>query len=639
MVESPNVFEFSNLSFTVADKDGDGRKALIKNVSATLDQGRVLAILGPSGAGKTTLINALTLNEVGGEVTGAVCLNGEPLTRQYFQDHAYVVPQRDLHWSMLTCRETLTYAARLYLNLPADQMAARVNLILKKLGLESCADTRVGNEFAPGLSGGQKRRLSIGVALIKQPKLIILDEPTSGLDAAAAAKIMKFITDIARRENLIIIATIHQPSTSVFNGFDKFMLLSQGRTAFYGTAAQAQEHFEALGHAMPTHTNPADFYLDLINTDFVDPTAVAQILDTWEQKGLCADGDDAKSKPAAATSELHAVVVHKPAPADAAGAESVQLQPSASTGVPRPDSRSSRGHWCQRLGIMLERHAKLAVRDMTLYTGRMAIFFMAGLFFTFVYWDARSRAQDQALNRVWLAIWYLGVPTNMGVVAVWAYNTEYVAIAQEIKNGMISPSLYLTTRFVLELPTMFLFSLFAVGFNAYAVAGFEPSGFLATLLICSAGFWAWESLAQALSPAFRNPLLSMMFFLSAWFNSFLFGGTVIAEEDTVWPFKFFTYIVPLRYIARSMIFAEFKDATYDACSGSDCLVVSATEVSGRSILDALHPFFSLCKNSDRIAHDLGILVLIGTVLKVCYIGLFYYRVHQTATIKPPAKTA
>jgi ABC-type multidrug transport system ATPase subunit len=83
------------------------------------------------------------------------------------------------------------------------------------MGLAGCADTLIGNEFVQGLSGGQKRRLSIALALIKQPKLLFLDEPTSGLDAAAAAAIMRFITDLAKQQNLIIVATIHQPSTKV----------------------------------------------------------------------------------------------------------------------------------------------------------------------------------------------------------------------------------------------------------------------------------------------------------------------------------------------------------------------------------------------------------------------------------------
>merc|ERR1712185_404339 len=113
------------------------------------------------------------------------------------------------------------------------------------------------HEFVQGMSGGQKRRLSIAAALIKEPKLIFLDEPTSGLDAAAAAAIMSFITELAAQEDLAIVATIHQPSTKVYDGFDQVMLLSGGREAFCGASRDAIGYFEGIGHAMPRHTNPA----------------------------------------------------------------------------------------------------------------------------------------------------------------------------------------------------------------------------------------------------------------------------------------------------------------------------------------------------------------------------------------------
>jgi len=132
----------------------------------------VLAIMGPSGAGKTTLINTLTLDAHYGKTTGTVTLNGVKMTDSIFRQHCYVVVQHDKHWPYLTCRETLQYAAELY----AVDSKKTVEDIIKKMGLISCADTRNAR-----LSGGQRRRLSIGVALLKQPTVLFLDEPTSGL--------------------------------------------------------------------------------------------------------------------------------------------------------------------------------------------------------------------------------------------------------------------------------------------------------------------------------------------------------------------------------------------------------------------------------------------------------------------------
>ena len=168
---------------------------------------RLVCQLSP---GKTTLINLLTLDAYYGKAYGTVTLNGVPMTDKIFREHCYVVVQHDKHWPYLTLRETLRYCAELYdVADPAD-LDAVVQEIIVKMGLESCADTRNSS-----LSGGQRRRLSIGIALLKQPTLLFLDEPTSGLDAAAASNIMQEIVRVAKEERLVILCTIHQPSTKV----------------------------------------------------------------------------------------------------------------------------------------------------------------------------------------------------------------------------------------------------------------------------------------------------------------------------------------------------------------------------------------------------------------------------------------
>ena len=153
--------------------------------------------------------------------------------------------------------------------------------LIASVGLTGHEETKAGDALRRGLSGGLKRRLSIAAALIKEPKLIFLDEPTSGLDAAAAAAIMSFITELAAQEDLAIVATIHQPSTKVYDGFDQVMLLSGGREAFCGASRDAIGYFEGIGHAMPRHTNPAEFLLDLVNADFTPKAEVDKILDAW----------------------------------------------------------------------------------------------------------------------------------------------------------------------------------------------------------------------------------------------------------------------------------------------------------------------------------------------------------------------
>jgi ABC-type multidrug transport system ATPase subunit len=166
------------------------------------------------------LISALTLDAFYGKPTGSVTLNGVPISNKIFKEHCYVVVQHDKHWPYLTCRETLRYAAELYEVAAKDDVESICNEIINKMGLNACADTRNAR-----LSGGQRRRLSIGIALLKQPTLLFLDEPTSGLDAASAANIMEEIVRVAKEERIIILCTIHQPSTKVYNGFDQVVCI------------------------------------------------------------------------------------------------------------------------------------------------------------------------------------------------------------------------------------------------------------------------------------------------------------------------------------------------------------------------------------------------------------------------------
>jgi len=602
---SESVFEFDDVSFTVQVKDKETKtlkeKQIVRGVSGVVKSGRVLAILGPSGAGKTTLINVLTLNAMGGVSKGYVALNGHSITPASFIRECYVVTQQDFHWPFLNTKETMTYAAQLYHNTTKEEAAKKVESIITSMGLAGCSDTLVGNEFMQGLSGGQKRRLSIALALIKQPKLLFLDEPTSGLDAAAAAAIMRFITELAQKENLIIIATIHQPSTKVFDGFDQAMILSGGRTAYCGEASGALEHFASIGHAIPPNTNPAEFFLDLVNNDFVAQEEVDTILDAWEN-------NKEKGEKSIVSSE--------------------SKMPPAGQSVPMT----------KQIEVMMHRHAKLVGRDPVLYLGRAIIFLMSNLYFALVYIQARERAQDQATNRMWLIIWFMGVPANMGVVAVYAYNAEFNSVRKEIKNGMCSPGAYLLAKSVLEIPLMFFFALCALGPAAYGLANFNGDDFILYVLIWTAAIYAWEAMAEVLALSFQNPLFGMMQFMGLWFSAFLYGGFLIPGDDMVWPLKVFYYILPLKYSVRSMVWAEYHQSEWQKCKddASPGTYQSNGELcygrDGKDVLETLNSIFPLFSSDNQVTGDVMFCICIAVVFKIIYCVLLVHKSKASSKV-------
>ncbi|XP_065856135.1 ABC transporter G family member 12-like isoform X2 [Euphorbia lathyris] len=200
-------------------------------------------------------------------ITGNVLLNGKQ--RSTASRNISYVTQEDHLLGSLTVRETLTYSA--HLRLPSTLTNSQINEVVEtttmKMGLEECAATKIGNWHSRGISGGEKRRLSIGLEMLTQPHLMFLDEPTSGLDSASAFFVIHALKNIAL-EGKIVICSIHQPSSFVFDLFDDLCLLSSGDTIYFGEAKAAIQFFSDAGFPCPTRRNPSDHFLRCVNSDF-----------------------------------------------------------------------------------------------------------------------------------------------------------------------------------------------------------------------------------------------------------------------------------------------------------------------------------------------------------------------------------
>ncbi|KAG2436775.1 hypothetical protein HXX76_006299 [Chlamydomonas incerta] len=263
----PATLTWSKLTVTAKDLRGES-KNILDDVCGYVAPRDMLAIMGPSGCGKSTLLDALA-----GRLHRSVKQTGEVLLNGYRSCLTYglsaYVTQDEVLVGTLSVRETLLYAA--LLRLPAamaySEKLARVNDAIEELGLEGAQHTKIGTPFIKGISGGQKRRVAIGCELITYPSLLFLDEPTSGLDAAAAFHVMTKIRHLCTK-NRTVITVIHQPSSEVFELFDKLCLLSKGKLVYFGQAEDALGMFEEAGLPCPPLRNPTDHFLHVINADF-----------------------------------------------------------------------------------------------------------------------------------------------------------------------------------------------------------------------------------------------------------------------------------------------------------------------------------------------------------------------------------
>ncbi|KAF8424189.1 ABC transporter [Tirmania nivea] len=251
------------------------RMEILKGVSTVFEAGKLNIIMGPSGSGKSTLLNLLAKRLQSTPFTrykssGKILFNGAVPSDSVVRSLcSYVTQDDEALLPSLTVRETLRFAAGLRLPkwMSNHEKIRRAEEVILKMGLKDCADNLIGSEFVKGISGGERRRVTIGVQILTEPKILLLDEPTSGLDAFTAASILSVLRALAD-EGRTIISTIHQARTELFEQFDNVLLLARGGSIVYsGSASKMLSYFESCGHRCHTNTNPADFVLDLITVD------------------------------------------------------------------------------------------------------------------------------------------------------------------------------------------------------------------------------------------------------------------------------------------------------------------------------------------------------------------------------------
>ncbi|KAI9001767.1 P-loop containing nucleoside triphosphate hydrolase protein [Hyaloraphidium curvatum] len=274
---------WEDLTYSVKIKKGEVRTILDK-VSGFVDSGRLCALMGPSGSGKSTLLDVLCDRvPPGNALSGTKLVNGRPVEKGLMKRIAGYVPQEDFLQAAMTVRENIAFSAELRLSkhIPRSEKLRRVDEVIRELNLEKVADSKVGDgTFIRGISGGEKKRVSIGMELVTAPALLFLDEPTTGLDSSTATSVMKLLKRLARSGRTII-ASIHQPKYAIWTEFDELVLLSNGRVVYAGAAnpdkaAKAANesgdggllaYFNQLGFHCETFNSPPDFALDVITED------------------------------------------------------------------------------------------------------------------------------------------------------------------------------------------------------------------------------------------------------------------------------------------------------------------------------------------------------------------------------------
>ena len=254
----PIKITFKDLNFSVTEtkkkpcgKAVETKHQILKPMSGYAMPGTTTYIMGASGSGKTSLLNLISdriQKRKGVEFSGEIKFNDKvPVNQKSFGQVGSYVMQDDILFEYFTVKEALTFAARLRLKIPIAEQDARVDALIQDLGLYNSQNTECGSQMRKTISGGERKRTSIGVEMITDPSIIFLDEPTSGLDSFRATSIVMLLSKLAHERGKTVIATIHSPNSSAYSYFDRLILLCDGHMVYQGTAHEGTNYLKKLG--------------------------------------------------------------------------------------------------------------------------------------------------------------------------------------------------------------------------------------------------------------------------------------------------------------------------------------------------------------------------------------------------------
>ncbi|XP_009775364.1 ABC transporter G family member 7 isoform X1 [Nicotiana sylvestris] len=542
---APVTIKWTNITCSLSDKSSNTVRFLLKNVTGEAKPGRLLALMGPSGSGKTTLLNVLA-GQINASpklhLSGLLDINGVPFSNKIYK-FAYV-RQEDLFFSQLTVRETLSLAAELQLQdvSSIEERDEYVNNLLFKLGLVSCADSRIGDAKVRGISGGEKKRLSLACELIASPSVVFADEPTTGLDAFQAERVMETLRQLAQ-DGHTVICSIHQPRGSVYAKFDDIALLAEGSLVYAGPAHdEVLAYFSKFGYICPDHVNPAEFLADLISIDYSSSESVYA-----SQKRI--DG-----LVESFSEQISEVLYATPL-----------LRDSSKTRVNlTKKSISRKGGWWRQFWLLLKRAWMQASRDGPTNKVRARMSMASALIFGSVFWRM-GRSQTSIQDRMGL-LQVAAINTAMAALTktVGVFPKERAIVDRERAKGSYALGPYLLSKLIAEIPVGAAFPLL-FGSILYPMARLHPTisrfgKFCGIVTVESFAASAMGLTVGAMVPTTEAALALGPSLMTVFI---VFGGYYVNSENTPIIFRWIPRVSLIRWAFQGLCINEFSGLQFE----------------------------------------------------------------------------
>lgn len=534
-------------------------KTLLDDISGEARDGEILAVLGASGSGKSTFIDALANRIAKGSLRGSVTLNGEPLESRLLKVISAYVMQDDLLFPMLTVEETLMFAAefRLPRTLSKSKKRLRVQALIDQLGLRNAAKTVIGDEGHRGVSGGERRRVSIGIDIIHDPIILFLDEPTSGLDSTSAFMVVKVLQRIAQSGSIVIM-TVHQPSYRILGLLDRLLFLSRGQTVYRGPPSNLPMFFAEFGHPIPENENRTEFALDLIRELEGSPGGTKSLVEfnkSWQNNTKNTTGSAVPDPDMAQGLSLKEAISASISRGKlVSGATNVNDAPGTAPMVPT----FANPFWIE-MAVLSKRSITNSRRMPELFGIRLGAVLVTGFILATMFWRLDNSPKG-VQERLGFFAFAMSTTFYTCADALPVFLQERYIFMRETAYNAYRRSSYVLSHSLVALPSLVFLSL-AFSATTFWAVGLDGGvqGFLFYFLIIFASFWAGSSFVTFLSGVVPHVMLGYTIVVAILAYFLLFSGFFI-NRDRIPPYWiWFHYLSLVKYPYEAVLQNEFAN--------------------------------------------------------------------------------